>query len=132
MIRRDAARSLAMTAAALLIAGPAAAQGKAASIEGDWQGSLHVGQKDYRLILHVTPAPEGLPNASLDSPDQGVEAIPGRVIDQTGATSRILFLDVGGDYAATLSEDGKTLTGKWNQGLAPLPLVMTRTAAKAP
>jgi hypothetical protein len=91
-----------------------------------------VGQKTLRLALHVTPAPEGLPNASLDSLDQGVDGLPGRVVDQKGATSQILFLEAGADYTATLSDDGQTLTGKWSQGPVSIPLVMTRQApAKA-
>lgn len=115
-------------AAALILTASAAAQTKPPSLEGDWQGPLSVGQKTLHLALHVTPAPEGLDNASLDVTEQGVQGLPGRVIDQKGAMSEILFLDAGADYTATLSEDGRTLTGKWNQGPVSIPLVMTRQA----
>lgn len=118
-------------AAALVVNGAAAAQEKAASIIGDWQGSLSVGKRTLNLALHVTAAPEGLPNASLVDLQQGGEGLPGRIIEQTGATSQVLFLDAGADYTATVSADGQTLTGKWSQGALSLPLVMTRAAAAA-
>ena len=118
-------------AAALAIAVSAAAQDKAATIVGDWQGSLSLGKRTMNLALHVTPAPEGLPNASLVDLQQGGEGLPGRIIEQTGATSQVLFLEAGADYTATVSADGQTLTGKWNQGALSLPLVMTRTAPAA-
>ena len=121
-------RLVAGVGAALVLSGPAAAQ----SIEGDWAGSLSAGTHTLHLALHVSPAPEGLPNASLDSVDQGVQGIPGRIIDQKGATSQILFLEAGADYTATLSPDGKTLTGKWSQGPTSIPLVMTRQQPAAP
>ncbi|HSV01976.1 MAG TPA: hypothetical protein VLI41_02115 [Phenylobacterium sp.] len=120
-------RLLAGVGAALILAGPAAAQ----SVIGDWAGSLSLGARSLRLALHVSPAPEGLPNASLESPDQGAGDVSGRVIDQKGATSQILFMEAGADYTATLSPDGKTLTGKWSQGAMSLPLVMTRQSPAA-
>lgn len=118
--------------AALMFAAPAAAHGAGKGIEGDWKGTLAFGPKTLQLGLHVTPAPEGLDNASLDVVEQGVQGLPGRIIDQKGATSQILFLDAGADYTATLSDDGQTLTGKWNQGPASIPLVMTRRAPAKP
>jgi hypothetical protein len=119
-------------AVALAVAVSAPAQEKAATIVGDWQGSLSLGKRTLTLALHVTPAPEGLPNASLVDLQQGGEGLPGRIIEQSGATSQVLFLDAGADYTATVSADGQTLTGKWNQGALSLPLVMTRTAPAAP
>lgn len=116
-----------LACSALAIAAPAAAQG----LEGDWSGVLQAGPKRLRLALHVTPAPEGLPNVSLDSLDQGAKGIPGRVIERNGATAQMLFLDAGAGYAAKLSDDGNTLTGKWSQGPVELPLVFTRTTAAA-
>jgi hypothetical protein len=116
---------LGLGAALALVAGAAQAQ-PAPSVIGDWTGTLQAGKTTIDLVLHVTPAAKGLPNAGLDIPARGVADLPGRVVDQHGSTSQILFLEAGADYTANLSADGKTLTGKWTQGPASLPLVMTR------
>ena len=124
----DAGKLIARALVAACVLAPAA-PAFAQTLEGDWSGMLQTPKAKLHLVLHITRAAEGLPNASLDSPDQGMEGLPGRVIDRKGATAQVLFLDAGADYTATLSADGRTLDGKWNQGPASIPLVMTRNAA---
>lgn len=43
--------------------------GIAQDISGNWQGFIPVGEKNVRLIFHITKSAEGL-NANFDSPDQ--------------------------------------------------------------
>ncbi len=112
----------------LVLAGPAAAQ----DILGDWEGTIATPAAKLRVVMHVTPAPEGLPNAALDSLDQGAMDLPGRVMRMEGDKVDVLFLAIGGGYSATLSPDGKTLTGMWTQGPADLPMTLSRKAATKP
>ena len=45
-------------------------------ITGDWQGTLDTGGPQLRLALHITAVKDGTLSATLDSVDQGVNAIP--------------------------------------------------------
>ena len=108
--------------AALLAAAPAAAQ-PASAYNGDWAGALAAGGQTLHLVLHVKT--EGATQtAELDSVDQGA-TIPAAAIKTDGGQLSALFMAVGGELTAKLSEDGKTLTGTWTQGQT-LPLVLTR------
>jgi hypothetical protein len=108
--------------AALLAATPAAAQ-PASAYNGDWAGALSAGGQTLHLVLHVKT--EGATQtAELDSVDQGA-TIPAAAIKTDGGQLSALFMAVGGELTAKLSEDGKTLTGTWTQGQV-FPLVLTK------
>ena len=100
----------------------------APSLLGDWEGVVSVDSARVRVVLHITPAEAGLPDAALDSPDQGAMDIPGKVKAQEGDKAEMVFFSVGGTYVTTISPDGRTLTGIWSQGNRDLPLVLTRRA----
>ncbi|MEO8113280.1 MAG: hypothetical protein ABI655_02790 [Phenylobacterium sp.] len=107
-------------AAALALGASAQAQ----AFDGDWRGTLAAGGQALRLVLHVHTDKEGT-DVSIDSLDQGAMDIPGAAMKQEPPNLGLLFLGIGGAYDATLSADGKTLTGKWTQGANVLPLVLT-------
>jgi len=108
--------------AVLLTAAPALAQ-PASAYNGDWTGALSAGGQTLRLVLHVKT--EGATQtAELESLDQGA-TIPAAAIKTESGQLSALFMAVGGELAAKLSEDGKTLTGTWTQGQV-FPLVLTK------
>jgi hypothetical protein len=111
-------------AAALAIAGPAAAQ----AYDGDWEGVLHAGPQNLRLELHVK-TDAGQTSAMLDSLDQGM-SVPSTGVKTENGELGILFLSLGGELKGKLSPDGKTLTGSWTQNQT-LPLTLTRKATAA-
>ena len=92
---------------------------------GFWAGSLQVGVVKLRLAFAVVEA-EGVLSAKLDSLDQGKKNLPFGEVDHKDGKVSIANAAIGITYTATLSEDGKTLTGEWAQGGQKLPLVMTR------
>ena len=106
--------------AAMLLASPVAAQ----AFDGDWQGSISASGQTLRLVLHIHTDKDGT-DVSMDSLDQGANDLPGAAMTQQPPNLSLLFLAIGGSYDATLSADGKTLTGKWAQGGKDLPLVFT-------
>lgn len=114
-------------AAALALGTGAQAQ----AFDGDWQGVLSAGGRQLRLVLHIHTDKDGT-EVSIDSLDQGAMGIPGAAMKQEPPNLGLLFLGVGGSYDATLSPDGKTLTGKWSQNAADLPLVLTLQPAAKP
>src|SRR5271169_6792931 len=64
-----------VTAALVLFVACAAC---AQDIVGDWEGTLHAGPADLRLVLHVGKAEGGGFKATLDSVDQAAYGIPVR------------------------------------------------------
>jgi CubicO group peptidase (beta-lactamase class C family) len=77
-----------------------------------------------QLRLDLTQTP---PKCELDSLDQHAPGIP-CTATVTGSTLKLDVPAVHGSLEATLSADGNTLDGTWNQGMA-LPLVLTRQAS---
>ncbi len=112
----------------LLLPLPAFAQTENTALDGDWDGALTVaGGISLRLDFHIG---DGGTTAYIVSIDQGGAKIPVTSIVREGDDIAISAPAIHGNYAATLSADGKTMTGRWTQG-APLPLTLTRRAAGA-
>jgi hypothetical protein len=105
---------------------PAMAQ----DISGDWQGTLQAGGAELHLRLHFAKTATGAFTGTMDSVDQGANGIPIASISLTGFKLRLDVKVVGGVYEATLSADGKSLSGIWTQGQA-MPLSFERMAPQA-
>jgi fermentation-respiration switch protein FrsA (DUF1100 family) len=103
----------------------------AQDVVGDWQGTLHAGAADLRLVLHISKDDGGGLKATLDSVDQAANGIP--VSSITFKDSKLsLGIDmVHGTYEGAVSTDGSTISGTWSQG-QPLPLDFKRSAAPVP
>lgn len=110
---------------ALLLASASLAH--AQDIAGDWQGTLHAGPADLRLVLHVTKGADGALKATLDSVDQGANGIPVSSVSLKNSKVSLEVSAVHGTYDGTVSADAKTISGTWSQG-TPLPLEFTRSA----
>ena len=95
-------------------------------VAGDYAGVLG----PLHLVLHLQLDTAGKLSGSLDSPDQGARGIPCTDFVLSGVQFSFNVPAVHGAYSGTVSADGKTITGTWDQG-RPMPLVLTQTAAKA-
>jgi uncharacterized protein (TIGR03435 family) len=96
---------------------------RAQDVSGDWQGTLHAGS-DLRIVFKITKD-DGKLKAVGYSIDQGGQPMNATGVTLQGTTLKLSVPGVGGTYEATLSGDGKTLTGTWTQG-QPIPLVLVR------
>ena len=111
-----------VVAVCMLVTTPSRAQAQAApAIAGDYAGVL--GPLQVKLHLKVDAA--GAITGALDSPNQGANGIPCADFHQDGQTLTFSVPAVHGSWKGTVSADGKTLTGTWDQG-NPTPLVFTR------
>ena len=113
------------TAALLLLAVCAA---DAQDIVGDWEGTLHAGAADLRLVLHITKGDGDSLKATLDSVDQAALGIPVSSISLKDSKLSLGVEAVHGTYEGTVSGDRATINGTWSQG-QPLPLDFKRAAA---
>jgi D-alanyl-D-alanine-carboxypeptidase/D-alanyl-D-alanine-endopeptidase len=103
------------------------------SINGVWLGTLDAGSVKLEVQLRVQPGPQGAPACAFDSIDQKAFGIPCNNVQVNGDAVSFDVPAVHGNWAGTLSPDGKALTGTWTQG-SPLPLTMQRqqTAIEPP
>jgi len=105
-----------------LVASPVCAQ----NLAGDWQGTLHAGAAELRLVLHIAKSDDGTYKGTMDSVDQAANGIPLTAILLKGSDLSFTVDSVNGSYEGKLSLDGNSLTGTWSQG-KPFPLDFQRS-----
>jgi len=92
------------------------------SVAGDYAGVL-AGMLHVRL--HIVAAADGSLSGTLDSVDQGATGIPCADFKADGNNLSFSVPAVKGTWKGTISADGATLAGTWNQG-SPMPLSFAR------
>ncbi|HUI39234.1 MAG TPA: alpha/beta fold hydrolase [Candidatus Nitrosotalea sp.] len=105
-----------------------AATATAQDVTGNWQGTLHAGAADLRLVLHITRAEDGSLHATLDSVDQGANGIPVKTVALQDSVLKLDVAAVHGTYEGTVNKGATEITGTWSQG-QPLTLNFKRAAA---
>ncbi|KAA6464884.1 beta-lactamase family protein [Acidobacteria bacterium AB60] len=113
-------RLLFFAALGCLIQAPLAL-GQAGTLAGDYTAKLN----ELRLQLHLKVEGSGKLSGTLDSLDQGAMGLECADFVHLGEGLMFAVPSVHGTWKGTVSPDGKTLTGTWNQG-APMPLTFTR------
>lgn len=111
-----------------LLACPGFAQGGpegAIALAGSWEGTLKVGAASLRIVFNVRVA-DGLPSATMDSPDQGAKGIPVSAVSLTGSIARFEVKAIGGTYEGALSADAAAIVGQWMQSGMEFPLELRR------
>ncbi len=94
-------------------------------VVGDWSGALVAGGSSLRLALHVKAEPADKFSVTLDSLDQHAMGLRGSNAMLKGDSFSFEIPSVSGTYNGTVGNDGKSISGSWNQGV-PMPLVFTR------
>ena len=95
----------------------------AQDLSGNWQGTLKAGQ-DLRVIFSLSKGDKDAWSAKMYSIDQGGQPIPVSSVTKSESSIKMSVDMIGGTFNGKLSEDGKTMTGTWTQGLQPLPLTL--------
>ncbi|MGH9562386.1 MAG: serine hydrolase, partial [Terracidiphilus sp.] len=91
------------------------------SLAGDYAGTIG----PLHLRLHLKADASGTLTGTMDSPDQAASEFACVDIKLVGQALSYLVPMVHGAWKGTVSADGKTLTGTWDQG-NPMPLMFTR------
>lgn len=112
----------------VVVCGHATAQAPADNngIVGTWQGTLHVPQKDLRLVAKITQPSGGALKVVNYSIDQGGQPLPASSASFQNGELKFAIEFIGGSYEGKMSPDGKSITGTWTQGDHPLALVFER------
>jgi hypothetical protein len=93
------------------------AQEVSRDLSGDWQGSLHAGTIEIRLVVHISRNGAGGLKATFDSPDQGATGMKVAPILLVGSTLSFTVGKVNGSYEGNVNADGTVITGTWKQRL---------------
>jgi hypothetical protein len=119
--------------ASLLLVGALATQAPGpAAVTGDWSGTLDAGGQKLHLAIHVTETADGAFSAKLDSLDQGAIGLPIDTIRLEGRTLSFQMAALAATFHGTVSDDGQTIAGTFQQGPAQFPLTFGRTAQAVP
>jgi len=103
----------------------AAPSGPSLSAEGTWLGKLNTGALSLRMVFRIASTPMGW-TAKVQSPDQSTAWLDTSSVTVSGGTVTIAVQKLSGIFSGTLSTDGKTLNGNWNQGGGTFPITLTR------
>lgn len=95
----------------------------AQDLSGNWQGTLKAGQ-DLRVIFTISKGDKDTWSAKMYSIDQGAQPIPVSSVTQHESNIKMSVEMIGATFEGKLSDDGKTMTGAWTQGLQSLPLIL--------
>lgn len=118
------AGAIALAAASAL---PSQSQIPAPSLAGTWQGTLHVG-KSLRIVLHISPDGQASWKGELISVDQAPTPIALSSISLNGTDFSFAVSAYSIKYHGTVSADGNSIQGTFNQG-GDLPLQLDRANA---
>lgn len=92
---------------------------------GDWQGKLNTGAIALRIVFHIKSDTAGKLSATMDSPDQSAYGLSVGDISLDGKSVKLALPAVNASLTGTLDDSGKVITGRWEQGVASLPLTIT-------
>ncbi|HTH54234.1 MAG TPA: M56 family metallopeptidase [Edaphobacter sp.] len=95
------------------------------NIDDTWQGALHL-QKDLRLVLKITKAPDGSLKSNFYSIDQNPRPLAVKETLFQGGELKLNVEEIDGTYKGKMSPDGTTITGDWKQGDQSHPLILVR------
>jgi len=97
----------------------------ARDISGAWQGTLHRGAQDLRLVIQIAKNDAGAYSAKLYRIDQTSQAIPVTSVALEGLNLRLVVAAIRVSYEGKLTADGTSIEGVW-KGASALPLELKR------
>jgi uncharacterized protein (TIGR03435 family) len=97
----------------------------AKGIDDTWQGTLHLPQRDLRIVLKVSRGTDGALAGTMYSIDQGGQGIKASSMSFADGTLKFGIQMMDMTYEGRMSADGKSITGTFTQG-QPMPLVLER------
>jgi len=103
----------------------------AATLQGDWTGSLQAGDAVLHLVLHISKNADGSFKATLDSLDQGVYGIEVTSVTFKDSTLQLSVASVSASYEGKITGNFAGIEGVWSQSGVGLPLIFHRRAAGA-
>jgi pimeloyl-ACP methyl ester carboxylesterase len=100
---------------------------EAQDLAGQWQGMLHPGPGDLRIVLQISKTATGRWVGAMYSIDDDPDAWVFSSVTVDGSSFRYSVDSVRGAYEGQISKDGASIVGLWTLGREqPLPLEFRR------
>jgi len=100
---------------------------EAQDLAGQWQGTLHPGSRELRVILQISKTEAGGWVAAMHSIDDDPDAWDVSLLIVDGSSFKYSVDSVRGKYEGQISDDGASIAGIWTLGRdRPLPLELRR------
>src|SRR5262249_45872049 len=103
----------------------------AQAIEGDWEGTLKIGEAELRLALHVKKSDGDGLKATFDSIDQGAMGMPVSSVSFSDGVLKFAMDDILASYEGKLDAGRNVISGNWSQGGGSGPLDFARAKPRA-
>src|SRR5215471_21104421 len=104
---------------------------RAPDLEGDWSGTLQVGETELQLVLHLSKDAQGGWHAKLDSLNQAVYGMEASRVTRDEDRLRVELALVGAKFDGKIQADRRTIRGVWEQGGTGLPLKLEKRTSTA-
>jgi uncharacterized protein len=104
---------------------------RAQAVEGDWEGTLKVGDAQLRLAVHVKKDDKGGLKATFDSVDQGAMGIPVSSVSFSDGTLKFALDQAQASYEGKLDASKNVISGTWSQMGGSAPLEFARPKSRA-
>jgi len=104
---------------------PPASSALSKDFEGTWEGAVVADGNTRRIVLKLSPAPDGTAKGLLISVDKGNLEIPITTVTLKGNQLELDARAVGGTYRGTLGANGE-IAGEWVEKTSRIPLTFKR------
>lgn len=101
----------------------------AQDVTGTWNGALDIQGMKLRVVFHIEKTADGY-SATMDSPDQGASGLPTDKVTFADGKLMMEASQLGMTYTGSLTDDGQTVRGNFEQGGMALPLDLGREAVE--
>jgi hypothetical protein len=95
-------------------------------LEGDWEGSLPVGGRTFRMVFHFRNQPDKTVAATIDTPESGGFGLPLNNVKQTGKNVEFGIRIAHGTFQGTLNPEGTELAGQYMHDESTFPLTLRK------
>lgn len=95
-------------------------------LEGDWEGSLPVPGRAFRILFHFRNQADGTVVASVDTPDSNAVGLPLNNVKQTGRKVEVGMRIAHATFQGTLNAEGTELVGQFAHEPMSVPLTLRK------
>jgi len=95
-------------------------------LEGDWEGSLQMPGRAFRILFHFKNQADGTVAATIDTPDTGAIGVPLNNVKQTGRKVEVGIKVAHATFQGTLNAESTELAGQFAHEQNGVPLTLRK------
>ena len=95
-------------------------------LEGDWEGSLQMPNREFRIVIHFRNQPDNTVAATIDTPDTNALGLPLNDVKQTGKNVEFGIRVAHAGFQGTLNQEGTETTGQFSHEETQMPLTLRK------